>query len=110
MLLTVKDVSRLWNVPASTIYVWAKQGKIPCIRLNTLLRFHPDFIADFAASRTTNVPPLPLLLERKFDANQDLDTLIARAKRTAYTARHGETGPKSGLIGKEEHDGARKKK
>ena len=37
----------------------------------------------------------------------DLDRLIARAKREAYNSRHGETRPRSSLIGKEEHDGAR---
>jgi hypothetical protein len=109
MLLTVKDLSRKWQVPSSTIYAWAKQGKIPCIRLNSIVRFDPGVIAEFESSRTSGGQPLLTTSKRKQTDSEDLDSLIARAKRDAYTADHGETGSKSGLIGKEEHDGAHKK-
>jgi hypothetical protein len=110
MLFTVKDLSLKWQVPPSTIYAWAKQGKIPCIRLNSIVRFDPGVIAEFENSRTSSTQPLLTTSKHKHIGSEDLDSLIARAKREAYTPGHGETGPKSGLIGKEERDGARKKK
>jgi hypothetical protein len=38
--------------------------------------------------------------------HSDVDQLIEAAKREAYTPCHGETRPRSSLIGKEERDGA----
>jgi hypothetical protein len=38
-------------------------------------------------------------------ASHEIDHIVAAAKRAVYTATHGETRPKSGLIRKEDKDG-----
>ena len=38
-LLTVKEVAALLKARPSTIYSWAEQGLVPCLKLNGLLRF-----------------------------------------------------------------------
>lgn len=104
MLLTVKDVSQQLQIKESTLYAWAKQGKIPCKRLNKLLRFEPDQIQAWLAACPSAPQPLPLFTVPKKPT--DIDALIEAAKREVYTPAHGETRPKSGLIRKGEQDGA----
>jgi len=105
MLLTVKDLSHELQVNPTTLYAWAKQGKIPCKRLHKLVRFERAEIDTWLASCPNGLtPPLPDLLPCA--SNSDVDALIASAKREVYTSRHGETRPKSGLIRKGEQDGA----
>ena len=105
MLLTIKDVSTWLNIKPSTLYLWAAQGKIPCRRIHGLIRFEQDAILcwldSFPEGQSQSVSHL---LDRR--TNTGTDALIAAAKRYVYTPRHGETRPKSGLIGKEESDGA----
>lgn len=38
-LLTVRELSGIINVKASTLYQWAELGQIPCLKLNGSLRF-----------------------------------------------------------------------
>lgn len=38
-LMTPAEVARVFVVKPKTIYEWAANGKIPCVRINTLLRF-----------------------------------------------------------------------
>jgi hypothetical protein len=49
---------------------------------------------------------VPLQKRKRRTDDSDLDRLIAGAKREVYTSGHGETRPRSSLIGKEERDGA----
>ena len=42
----------------------------------------------------------------RYDDTRNLNHLIEAAKSEVYTSRHGETRPKSGLIQKEDADGA----
>ncbi len=105
MLLTVKDLSLELQVKSSTLYAWAKHGKIPCKWLHKLVRFERDKIDAWLASCSDGGPPPRLDLTPK-RSRTDVDALIARVKREVYTAAHGETRPKSGLIQKEEDDGA----
>jgi excisionase family DNA binding protein len=104
MLLTINDVSTWLNIKTATLYHWAAQGKIPCRRIHGLIRFEREAITawlrSFEAHRSGSVP----MCARPPAYN--LEGLIEAAKRHAYTPRHGETRPKSGLIGKEEEDGA----
>jgi excisionase family DNA binding protein len=104
-LLTIKQVAVWLNIKPSTLYAWAGQGKIPCRKIHGLVRFDPDAIRRWLGSfQTPHVlagPEYP-----SAHLNCDLDQLIAAAKRDVYTLRHGETRPKSSLIGKEEADGA----
>ena len=106
MLLTVKELSAQLHIKASTLYVWATQGKIPCRKIHGLVRFDPTEIDRWLSSFSPPQSGPPKIGTRRTD-HSDLDRLIARAKREVYTPGHGETRPRSSLIGKEEHDGAR---
>ncbi len=103
--LTVKQVCDWLNMKPSTLYLWAAQGKIPSQKIHGLVRFDPDairgWLASFQKQHDLGGSPCP-----RARHGIDLDRLIAAAKRDVYTPRHGETRPKSSLIGKEEADGA----
>lgn len=105
MLLTVKAFSQRLQITHSTLYAWAAQGKIPCRKIHRLVRLDPLEIDRWLSSFSTPQSKPPRIGKRKTD-HADLDRLIARAKREVYTSGHGETRPKSSLIGKEERDGA----
>ena len=103
-MLTTKELSAWLNIKSSTLYLWVSQNKIPCHRIHGLIRFEPDAIQAWLNSFGTNsVKPLPLPTRKVCN---DIDHLIEAAKREVYTPRHGETRPKSGLIQKEDADGA----
>ena len=89
MLLKVKDIAAWLNMPQSTVYLWAAQGKIPCRKIHGLIRFEPDAIAawlrSFEPGPATTVPPLT----RR--SHPDVDEVIEAAKRAVYTSGHGET-------------------
>jgi excisionase family DNA binding protein len=106
MLLTIKDLSEQLRIKPATLYSWAAQGKIPCRKIHGLVRFDQHDIDRWLASFCPTEVVLTRVKKRRSD-DDNLDRLIASAKRAVYTARHGETRPKSSLIGKEEHDGAR---
>ena len=38
-LLTVKDMATRLQVKDKTIYAWVSQGKIPCVKVNGVIRF-----------------------------------------------------------------------
>ena len=105
MFLTVKDVSDLLKIKASTIYSWAAQGKIPSRKINGVIRFWSEDIAAWLASFSEGeIKPIALNLASNGHGN--LDVLIARAKQEVYNPRHGETRPRSSLTRREEKDGA----
>ena len=105
MMLTVKELSDWLKIKPSTLYLWATQGKIPCRRIHSLIRFEQEAIQLWLESfPELHLTPLPKL--RKTSAAPDLDSLIAAAKRESYTPPHGETKPISSLIEKEDVDGA----
>lgn len=105
MLWTVKRLSEILAIKEPTLYLWVKRKKIPHIRIHSLIRFDPKAIARWLRSFTHQIADLPPSLLTGHDRS-DLDLIIARVKQHVYTAGHGETRPKSGLIGKEETDGA----
>jgi excisionase family DNA binding protein len=102
MLLTIKELAAQLRIKTSTLYAWAAQGKIPCLRIHGLIRFRADeieaWIAGFRQSERQALPPAR--------GTDEIDRLIAGAKRAVYNPRHGETRPRTSLIGKEERDGA----
>jgi excisionase family DNA binding protein len=103
MLLTIKDLSKILNIKPSTLYLWAAQGKIPCRRIHGLIRFEPEAITLWLQSfEGRQVSPIPSF---GLESSTDITQLIEAAKRESYTAR-GETNPTSGLIRKEDTDGA----
>ena len=77
-------------MPKSTVYLWAKQGKIPRRKIHGLIRFVRDeiqpWIDSFAHKPSNPVSHIP---DRT--PSTSVDDLIARAKRAVYTPSHGET-------------------
>ena len=103
-MLTIKELSAWLNIKPSTLYLWVSQNKIPCRRIHGLVRFEPEDIRKWLnAFGAIPVKPFPLPIH---DDSRDLNHLIEAAKSEVYTPRHGETRPKSGLIQKEDADGA----
>ncbi|MCI1280610.1 MAG: helix-turn-helix domain-containing protein [Nitrospira sp.] len=106
-MLTVKELSAWLNIKESTLYLWASENKIPCRRIHGLVRFEPEAIQAwlnaFGTSPIKPIKPFPLPIHHD---TRDLNQLIEAAKSEVYTSRHGETRPKSGLIQKEDADGA----
>ncbi|MBU6435775.1 MAG: helix-turn-helix domain-containing protein [Nitrospirae bacterium] len=105
MLLTIKDLAEQLRIKPATLYSWAAQGKIPCRKIHGLVRFDQHDIDRWLSSFP---PPTssPLQIGKRMADHSDLERLIASVKREVYTSGHGETRPRSSLIGKEEHDGA----
>ena len=101
----IRQLSAYLNVKPSTLYAWVAQGKIPCVRIHGLIRFRLEEIDTWIAGFQRSQTPVPSSRTRKGPV--DIETLIASAKRAVYTSGHGETRPRSSLIEKEEHDGAR---
>ena len=89
MLLTIKDLAAQLRIKSSTLYSWASQGKIPCIRIHGLIRFRSEDIEGWLSGFAKNRPALPDYTRR----GRDIDEIIAAAKRAIYNPRHGETGP-----------------
>ena len=47
-LLRASEVARRLDVDRSTIYRWAYEGKIPCVRLpGDTIRFHPEELEEW---------------------------------------------------------------
>jgi len=104
MLITVKELSERLRIKPSTLYAWAKAGRIPSVQIFGLVRFKWEAIeAILAACERSATTPQPVPHRKQ---KSDVDTLIARVKAQVYTPAHGETRPKSSLIGKEDADGA----
>jgi excisionase family DNA binding protein len=105
MLLTIKDLAEQLRIKPGTLYAWAAQGKIPCRKIHGVVRFDPIEIDRWLS---TFSPPkaVPLKIGKRRADSSDLDRLIASVQREVYTSGHGETRPRSSLIGKGERDGA----
>ena len=104
MLLTIKEVATRLQIKPSTLYAWAAQGRIPCLKIHGLVRFRGDEIDHWLESFRER----PKAEERRPVRGSafDIDRVIARAKRDVYNPRHGETRHRSSPIGKEAADGA----
>jgi excisionase family DNA binding protein len=47
-MLTPKQVAERFNVAQSTVYQWARRGKVPFTRIGKCVRFKPEDIEAFA--------------------------------------------------------------
>ena len=104
MLLTIKEVAPCLQIKPSTLYAWAAQGRIPCLKIHGLVRFQKDEIDQWL--ERFREQPKAEVSRRVRPRTFDIDRVIARAKRGAYNPRHGETRQRSSPIGKEAADGA----
>lgn len=100
----VQRLSAYLNIKACTLYAWAAQGRIPCLKIHGLVRFQKDEIDQWLEGfrERPKAAESPRVRASAFD----IDRVIARAKRAAYNSRHGETRLRSSPIGKEAADGA----
>jgi len=106
-LLTVKDMATRLQVKAKTIYAWASQGKMPCVKVNGVIRFDERAIEQWLQTCQVPVgPPRLATPNRRTGPATSLDHLIESATRAVYTA-HGETRPVASPHGKERTNGAR---
>ena len=103
-LLDIHAVSQLLNIKPCTLYAWAAQGRIPCLKIHGLVRFRKDEIDQWVEGfrERPKAKEFPRVRPTAFDINR----VIARAKGEAYNPRHGETRQRSSPIGKEAADGA----
>lgn len=100
----VQRLSAYLNIKACTLYAWAAQGRIPCLKIHGLVRFRKDEIDQWLEGFRGQ--PKAAESPRVRGSAFDIDRVIARAKRAAYNSPHGETRPRSSPIGKEAADGA----
>jgi excisionase family DNA binding protein len=105
-LLTVKDMATRLQVKEKTIYAWASQGKLPCVKVNGVIRFDERAIEQWLQACHVPVgPPRTPATKRRAGAATSVDSLIESATRAVYTSR-GETTIAS-PHGKERTNGAR---
>ncbi|MGH9783991.1 MAG: helix-turn-helix domain-containing protein [Terriglobia bacterium] len=102
--LDVNELSRYLRIKPSTLYAWAAQGKIPCVKVHRLIRFRRDEIDCWVESFRQHPTPKAGLQIKAIVP--DLETTIARAKGQAYNPSPRGNQTKSSLIGKEGMDGA----
>lgn len=106
-LLNIKDVAARLQMKDKTLYAWASQGKIPCIKLNGVLRFDEREIEHWL--QKCHVPVGPLYTSSRSTRRgsaTSVDHLIENAKRAVYTQR-GETRPIASPFREEERNGTR---
>ena len=57
MDLRVRDVARILDVPESTVFRWAREGTVPCHRVNDEYRFNRVELQEWAAATNRRVSP-----------------------------------------------------
>jgi excisionase family DNA binding protein len=88
MLLTVKDLSQQLQIKPATLYAWASQQKIPCLKIHGVIRFERELIDEWL--KTFGVTRrLDKLVIGRSETGESVEALIARAKRAVYTSRRG---------------------
>ncbi len=92
-LLTVKQVSKILNAKAKTIYSWAENGNIPCLKINGLLRFVPAEIEDWIKSLRVKDKP-DIQTKKSSQSSVSIDNIIKKAiadtKKNRYNSFHKE--------------------
>jgi excisionase family DNA binding protein len=86
--LDIAGLADRLKIKRATLYAWAEQGAIPHLKLGRLLRFDPDEIEVWLQAhrqKATHQPTPP----RRRHGIDNVDALIAEAKRAVYTPCHG---------------------
>ncbi|MGH7206628.1 MAG: helix-turn-helix domain-containing protein [Nitrospiraceae bacterium] len=83
--LTVKELSESLHIKPATLYAWAAQGKIPCVKIHGLIRFRRDEIEQWLETLRNQRPNARGKPATRHKA-LDIDRLIASAKRNDYTS------------------------
>jgi len=97
-LITIKEVSAILHVKASTLYSWVHNGSIPFHKLNGLVRFDLDEIEDWVKS-SKPASPSPALVPTSTGPGIDriIKNAIDSAKGKAYNPSNGKPGQTQGL-------------
>ena len=106
-LRTVKELALRLQVKDKTIYGWVSQGKIPCVKVNGVLRFDETEIEQWL--QECHMPVGRPSTARKVNRparSINVDSLIESAKREVYTQR-GEIRPIASPFRKEGENGTR---
>lgn len=82
--LTIREVSGWLGIKVPTLYGWAADGKIPCFRLNGLLRFCREDLLEWLASCKQEGRPSGTPYPDKSEIRQRIDTVIAHIKGDTY--------------------------
>ena len=103
-LMTVKDMATRLQVKDKTIYAWVSQGRIPCVKVNGVIRFDAREIELWLQQCHVPIGPprMPVKPRRNgsVQARDGVNRLVESAKRAVYTS-HGETRPVASPYGKE---------
>jgi len=85
-LLTPNEVSKILNCKPSTVYAWAKAGRLPAYKLHGLLRFNSQEIDAWIENQRINIEPYPSrsFKKGKGDVNKIIKNAIASVKGTSY--------------------------
>lgn len=88
MLLTVKDLAQQLQIKPATLYAWASQQKIPCLKIHGVIRFERESINEWL--KTFGVTKrLDKLVIGRGETGESVEALIARAKRAVYNSSRG---------------------
>jgi excisionase family DNA binding protein len=99
--LTINEVSQYLNVKPSTLYLWAKSGKMPHYRLNRMVRFRKADIDTWMEShRSESIEKSKKVsgfLKVMNKPRMNIDSLVKKSidevKGNRYTPSHRETRP-----------------
>lgn len=89
MLLTVKELAEQLHIKPATLYAWAAQDKIPCLKIHGVVRFEREAITDWLRTFVVSRRDQRLILGLPRVTGESVDALIARAQRAVYTSRRG---------------------
>ena len=86
--LEQRFAGRILPLDAATLYAWASQQKIPCLKIHGVIRFERELIDEWL--KTFGVTKrLDTLVIGRSEPGESVEALIARAKRAVYTSRRG---------------------
>ena len=88
MLLTVKDLAEQLQIKPATLYAWAAQDKIPCLKIHGVVRFEAQKIDEWLKTFAVTRGGSKLTLSRN-RSRECVEALIARAKREVYSSARG---------------------
>jgi excisionase family DNA binding protein len=88
VLLTVKDLAEQLQIKPATLYAWAAQNKIPCLKIHGVVRFEATKISDWLNAFTSKTG-MNKVTVRRIRSGESVEALIARAKREVYSSPRG---------------------
>ena len=80
-MLTVKDVAGLLRAQPSSVYAWAKEGKIPAFKINGLLRFDLLEVREWIDKSRVSPVDIDKLARKMIKPvrSVDIDGIVSRA-------------------------------